>query len=102
MLLSVSIYIFSLFDLIDVPLSLLLHFIPLWGALAVLVLVFLSGLSGTAFLALRVLHVVVFGLFRFCFLVSPPESLPGDDVHCRLLSRPLSSVCFLLCLFVLF
>ena len=33
---------------------------------------------------------------------SPPESLPADDVLCRLLPRPLPSVCFLLCLFVLF
>ena len=30
------------------------------------------------------------------FLVfCPPESLPGDDVLCRLLPRPLPSVCFL-------
>ena len=33
---------------------------------------------------------------------SPPESLPGDDVLCRLLPRPLPSVCFLPCLFALF
>ena len=65
----------SLVDLIAVPLSLLLHFIPLCGALVVLVLVFLSRLSCTAykvaFLALRVLYVVALGLFRFCFLVFP-------------------------------
>ena len=57
----------------------------LCGALVVIVLDFLSGLSCTAymvaFLALRVLYKVV------------PESLPGDDVLCRLLSRPLPSVC---------
>ena len=36
------------------------------------------------------------GLFCFCSLVfPPPESLPGDDVLCRLLPRPLPSVCFL-------
>ena len=35
------------------------------------------------------------GLFRFLFLgFSPPESLSGDDVLCRLLPRPLPSVCF--------
>ena len=33
--------------------------------------------------------------FRFLFLgFSPPESLPGDDVLCRLLPRSLPSVCF--------
>ena len=43
-------------------------------------------------------------LFVFCFLVFPPEEepFPGDDVLCRLLSRPLPCVCFLPCLFVLF
>ena len=41
-------------------------------------------------------------LFISYFLVFPPESLPGDDVLNRLLSRPLPSVCFLPCLFVLF
>ena len=54
------------------------------------------------FLALRVLCVVVLCLFRFvvfCFLVFFSESLPGDDVLCRLLSRPLPSVCFLPWLF---
>ena len=94
----------SLFDLISVPLSLLLHFISLYGALVILV--FLSELSCTAyvvaFLALRVLYVVVLGLFRFCFLAFLLEFLPGDDVLCGLLSRPLSSVCFLPCLVVLF
>ena len=94
----------SLFNLISVPLSLLLHLISLYGALVFLV--FLPELSCTAhmvaFLALRVLYVVVLGLFRFCFLAFLPESLPGDDVLCSLLSRPLSSVCFLPCLVVLF
>ena len=94
-----------LFDLIAAPLS-LLHFVSLCGALVVLVLAFLSGLSCTAymvaFLALRVLYGVVLGLFRFCFLVFPPESLLGDDILCRLLLRPLPSACFLPCLFVLF
>ena len=33
-------------------------------------------------------------LFVFCFLVFPPKSLPDDDVLCRLLPRPLPSVCF--------
>ena len=96
----------SLFDLIAVPLSLLLHFISLCGALVVLVLVFLSGLSCiayiVAFFALRVLYVVVLGIFGFCFLAFPSESLPGDDVLCRLFSRPLPSVCLLPFLFVWF
>ena len=96
----------SLFDLIAVLPSLLLHFVSLCGALVVFVIVFLSGLSCTAymvaFLALRVSYGVVLGLFRFCFLAFPLEFLPGDDVLCRLLSRPLPSVCFLPCLFVLF
>ena len=39
---------FSFFDLITVPLSLLLHFISLYGALVILV--FLSGLSCTAYM----------------------------------------------------
>ena len=73
-------------------------FISLCGALVVLVLVFLSGLSRTAymvaFLALRVLYVVVLCLFCFCFLAFPPESLPGGDVICKLLSRPLLSALF--------
>ena len=104
MLLLVSVLPLSLFNLIVVPLSLLLHFISLCGALVVLV--FLYGVPCTAymvsFLTLRVLYGVVLGLFRFCFLAFPPESLPRDDVLCRLLPRPLPSVCFLLCLFVLF
>ena len=41
-------------------------------------------------------------LFVFCFLVFPPESLPGDDVLRGLRSRPLPSVCVLPCLFVSF
>ena len=104
MLLPVCVYLILLFDLIAVPLSLPLHFISLCGALVVLV--FLSGLSCTAymtaFLALHVLYVVVLDLFRFCFLAFPPESLPGDDVLCRLFSRPLPSVCLLPCLFDFF
>ena len=48
MLLPVSVYLIPLFDLIAVPLSLLLRFILLCCALVVLVLVFLSGLCCTA------------------------------------------------------
>ena len=70
----------SLFDLIAVPLSLLLHFIPLCGALVVLVCALYSYLG---YLALLInvhgclscpTHVVCGypGLFRFCSLVSPP------------------------------
>ena len=36
-------------------------------------------------------YTILFLLLGF----SPPESLPGDDVLCRLLPRPLPSVCFL-------
>ena len=73
-------------------------FISLCGALVVLVVAFLSGLSCTAymvaFLALRVFYAVVLCSlsFVFRFMVIPPESLPGDDVLCRLLSRPLPFV----------
>ena len=55
-----------------------------------------------AFLALRVLYVVVLVYFVFVSWFFPPESLLGDDVLCRLLSRPLPSVCFLSYLFFLF
>ena len=89
----------SLFDLIAIPLSLLLHFIPLslfllclpiWAVLHHLYMYMV------AFLALRILYVVALVCFCFCSLVfSPCESLPGKDVLCRLLPRPLSSVCFL-------
>ena len=44
----------------------------------------------------------IFLLFVFCFLAFSSESLPGDDVLCRLLSRQLSYICLLPCLFVLF
>ena len=49
-----------------------------------------------------VLYVVALVYFAFVFCFFPPESLPGGDVLCRLLPRPLSSVCFLPCSFVLF
>ena len=55
-----------------------------------------------AVLALRVLYVVALVYFAFVSWFFPPESLHGDDVPCRLLPRPLPSVCFLPCLFVLF
>ena len=47
-----------------------------------------------AFLALRILYVIALVCFVFV-PCSPPESLPGKDVLCRLLPRPLPSVCFL-------
>ena len=89
----------SLFDLIAIPLSLLLHFIPL--SLSLLCLPIWAVLHHlymymVAFLALRILYVVA--LVRFCFgslVFSPSKSLPGKDVLCRLLPRPLPSVCFL-------
>ena len=89
----------SLFDLIAIPLSLLLHFIPL--SLSLLCLPIWAVLHHlymymVAFLALRILYVVALVCFCFCPLVfSPSESLPGKDVLCRLLPRPLPSVCFL-------
>ena len=48
-----------------------------------------------AFLALRILYVVALVCFVLFLGFSPPESLPGDDVLCRLLLRPLPSACFL-------
>ena len=106
MLLPVFVYLIPLFYLIAIPLSLLLFYFAVWRALVVLVLVLLSELSCTAymfaFLALRELHVVILCSFRFCFLVFLSKPLPGDDVLCRLLSRPLSTVYFLPCFFVLF
>ena len=94
----------SLFDLIAVPLYPLLLFISLYGALVVLVLA-LSPYLGCLAPLIYVYgclscptHIICGcpGLFCFCSLVfPPPESLPGDDVLCRLLPRPLPSVCFL-------
>ena len=72
----------SLFDLIAIPLSLLLHFIPLslsllcppiWAVLHHLYMYMV------AFLALRILYVVAL----VCFVFVPCESLPGKDVPCR-------------------
>ena len=90
----------SLFDLIAIPLSLLLHFIPL--SLSLLCLPIWAVLHHlymymVAFLALRILYVVALVCFCFCSLFFFPllESLPGKDVLCRLLPRPLPSVCFL-------
>ena len=89
----------SLFDLIAIPLSLLLHFIPL--SLSLLCLPIWAVLHHlymymVAFLALRILYVLALVCFCFCSLIfSPSESLPGKDVLCRLLPRPLPSVCFL-------
>ena len=90
----------SSFDLIAAPLSLLLHFIPL--SLSLLCLPIWAVLHHllmymVAFLAVRILYVVVLVCFLFLSLgfFSPSESLPGKDVLCRLLPRPLPSVCFL-------
>ena len=87
----------------------LLHFMSLCGALVVLVLVFLAGLSCTAymadFLALRVLYVVVLGLFHFCSwpsLLNPFLAMMSfaGYFHARFLLSAFFSV-FLSC-FVLF
>ena len=107
---SLWLFTFFLFDLIAVPLSFLLLFIPLCGALVVLVLALSSYLGCLALLIYvygcpscptRIIWLPWF--ISLLFLVfPPPESLPGDDVLCRLLPRPLPSVCFLPCLCVLF
>ena len=89
----------SLFDLIAIPLSLLLHFIPL--SLSLLCLPIWAVLHHlymymVAFLAVRILYVVALACFCFVpWFFSPSESLPGKDVLRRLLPRPLPSVCFL-------
>ena len=89
----------SLFDLIAIPLPLLLHFIPLslsllcppiWAVLHHLYMYMV------ALLALRILYEVAL----VCFVFVPCESLPGKDVLCRLQPRPLPSVCFLLFYFI--
>ena len=93
----------SLFDLIAIPLSLLLHFIVLvlalssyLGCLAPFIYVY-GCLSCPT-------HIICGcpGLFLFLFLgfLPPSESLPGKDVLCRLLPRPLPSVCFLFFFFL--
>ena len=76
--------------------------IPLRYNLQVAIMVFIIHTYMVAFLVLRVLYVVALVYFAFVSWFFPPESLPGDDVLCRLLPRPLPSVCFLPCLFVLF
>ena len=72
--LPVAVLPLSLFDLIAVPLSLLLHFIPLCGALVVLVLAYCLPIWAVshylymymvAFLALRILYVVALVCFVF-------------------------------------
>ena len=64
--------------------------------------VFLSGLSCTTYICIWLpflpyaYYMWLPWFVSFLFLgFSPPESLPGDDVLCRLLPRPLPSVCFL-------
>ena len=109
MLLPVSVYLIPLFGFIVVPLSLLLHFyfavwrtrcpcpcLPIW--------VVLHCLYGCLSCRTRIIcDVVVLCLFRSCLsFISWAESLPGEDVLCRLLSRPHPYICFLPCLFVLF
>ena len=107
MLLPVPAHLIPLFDLIAVPLSTFLHLyfavwrtccpcpcLPIW----VILHCFYGCLSrSTRIICCCPLFISL--LFAFCFLVFPPESLPGDEVLCRLLSGPLPSVCFLSCLF---
>ena len=89
----------SLFDLIAIPLSLLLHFIPLslsllclpiWAVCTIYILIWLPFLPYVYYMWLP-----WFVLFLFLGFFPPSESLPGKDVLCRLLPRPLPSVCFL-------
>ena len=83
----------SLFDLIAIPLSLLLVLAlsSYLGCLAPFIYVY-GCLSCPT-------HIICGcpGLVCFCPLgfFSLSESLPGKDVLCRLLPRPLPSVCFL-------
>ena len=111
---SLWLFTFSLFDLIAVPLSLLLHFIPLCGALVVLVLA-LSSYLGCLALLIYVYGCISCptriicgcpGLFRFCSLVFP---LPNPFLammsfagyfHARFLLSAFFPVC--LSYFVLF
>ena len=71
-----------------IPLSLSLLCPPIWAVLHHLYMYMVD------FLALRILYVIALVCFVFV-PCSPPESLPGKDVLCRLLPRPLPSVCFL-------
>ena len=82
---------FILFRCVAHSLSLSLLCLPIWAVLHYIYMYMV------AFLALRILYVVA-TLVCFVFVpwFSPPESLPGDDVLCRLLPRPLPSVYFLL------
>ena len=82
----------SLFDLIAIPLSLLLHFIPLslsllcppiWAVLHHLYMYMV------AFLALRILYVVALVCFVFV-PCSPPESLPGKGCPLQATATPFS------------
>ena len=113
----------SLFDLISAPFPSSFIFVSLCGALVVLVLVFLSGLSFTAymitFLALRVLYVVILCLFcsffvclfSFCLsfvswfsLLNPflaTMSFAGY-LHARFILSAAFPVCYILFCFVLF
>ena len=110
MLLPVYVYLIPLYDLIDVPLSLFLHFyFAVWcircPCPCLPIGIVLHCLYGCLSCPTRIIcgcPLFISLSSVFCFLVFPPESLPGDDVLCRLLSRPLPFVCFLLCLFVLF
>ena len=87
---------FILFRCVVHSLSLSLLCLPIWVVLHCLYLYMV------AFFTLRVLYVAALVYFAFGFCCFPPKSLPGDDILCRLLPRPLPSVCFLRCLFVLF
>ena len=97
----------SLFDLVAVPLSLLLHFILFRCPCPCFV--FLFGLSCTIYICIWLpflpyayyMWLPWFVLFLFLGF-SPPESLPGYDVLCRLLPRALPSVCFLFFSFLFF
>ena len=94
----------SLFDLIAIPLSLLLHFIPL--SLSLLCLPIWAVLHHlymymVAFLALRILYVVVLVCFCFCSLVSPFWIPPWQRCPLQATSTP-ASFCLLSFYFILF
>ena len=103
MLLPMSVYLIPLFDLIAVALSPLLHFyffrccVAYSLSLSLYVyLVCLALLVWFPFLPYAYymwLSVVYFAFVCLLFLgLFPLESLPGSDLLCRLLSRPLRSV----------
>ena len=91
-LFPVPVFLILLFDLINVPLSRSFVFISLCGAFIVLVFIFLSGLSFTDHMVASLAQLATEDGVIVCAFVFFSESLPGDDVLCRLLSHFLPHV----------